>query len=201
MHDGRCHTLRTCWVPRAEVEKTETAPIEGVELSMQALGELPDGDAAHTALQPLVDRYREWIARQQAAAAQLPPHQRETAGILLANAGIAANRIERGIAALAANDAVLDAFRVANRAVGAALRRRLEIDDPGWRAFQLAFMLVNLPGIADPGDVDRETVDLLFFPTGGGKTEAYSSVSPRSRWCCGACAIRRPGRAQAPASA
>ena len=46
-----------------------------------------------------------------------------------------------------------------------------------WRPFQLAFLLLNLRGIADPHDADRETVDLLFFPTGGGKTEAYLGLA------------------------
>ncbi|MBD2609480.1 hypothetical protein H6G81_34570 [Scytonema hofmannii FACHB-248] len=32
---------------------------------------------------------------------------------------------------------------------------------------------MNLVGIAHPEHPDRELVDLLFFPTGGGKTEAY----------------------------
>ena len=32
---------------------------------------------------------------------------------------------------------------------------------------------MNLAGIVDPKHKDREVVDLLYFPTGGGKTEAY----------------------------
>jgi len=36
---------------------------------------------------------------------------------------------------------------------------------------------MNLPGIADPKQNDREIVDLLFFPTGGGKTEAYLGLA------------------------
>ncbi len=36
---------------------------------------------------------------------------------------------------------------------------------------------MNFPGLADPHDVHRETVDLLFFPTGGGKTEAYLGLA------------------------
>ena len=35
----------------------------------------------------------------------------------------------------------------------------------------------HFPGLADPHDVHRETVDLLFFPTGGGKTEAYLGLA------------------------
>jgi hypothetical protein len=175
--EGRCTVLRTRWIPRADVEKTETAPISDVELSMEVLGALTDGAAAQAALLPLVERYREWIAKQHEATRALDPRRRETAEGLLANAELAASRIERGIATLADDADVLDAFRVANRAVAAALRRRLGIDDPQWRAFQLAFVLVNVPGIADPADVDRDTVDLLFFPTGGGKTEAYLGLS------------------------
>jgi len=103
--------------------------------------------------------------------------RRDTAEELLRLAGVAAGRIERGIATLSADPDALDAFRVADRAVAAALRKRLNIQTPRWRALQLAFLLLNLPGLADPGDPNRDTVDLLFFPTGGGKTEAYLGLA------------------------
>jgi hypothetical protein len=42
-----------------------------------------------------------------------------------------------------------------------------------WRAFQIAFLLMSLEGLCDGRSPDREIVDLIWFPTGGGKTEAY----------------------------
>lgn len=46
----------------------------------------------------------------------------------------------------------------------------------GWRAFQMAFLLMQLRGVSHAADPEREIVDLIWFPTGGGKTEAYLGV-------------------------
>lgn len=175
--DGDCRLLWTTWIPSAEVEKTETASVPDVELGMAALGSLPDGAAARAALQPLVDHYRAWITSRAEGLADLEEGRRRTAQELLRLAGIAADRIERGVDVVAADTDALDAFRLANRAVARALRARLDLDTPAWRPFQLAFLLLNVPGLADPSDPHRDTVDLLFFPTGGGKTEAYLGLA------------------------
>jgi hypothetical protein len=174
---GECRVLRTAWVPRADVEKTETVEIDGVETRMETLGTLADGEAAKVALTPLVERYRAWIDEQRGALDGLTATRAETAEELLRQAERAATRIEHGIDLLVTDPQAFDAFRMANRAVGRALSRRNEIAEPAWRTFQLAFLLLNLPGIADSADSHRETVDLLFFPTGGGKTEAYLGLA------------------------
>ena len=49
--------------------------------------------------------------------------------------------------------------------------------DRRWYPFQLAFILMNIPGLTTPGATDRETVDVIWFPTGGGKTEAYLGLA------------------------
>jgi len=175
--DGRCHVLRSAWIPSAEVEKTVTFDVPSVELAMDALGALRDEATIRAALSPLVTAYRDWIEAQRANLGHLRDTRQETATELLRQAGFAADRIERGIEVLCDDPDALDAFRVANRAVARALKQRLNLDRPDWRAFQLAFVLLNVPGLADPGDPHRETVDLLFFPTGGGKTEAYLALA------------------------
>lgn len=178
LEEGLCRRLRTSWIPEAFVEKTETVAMEEVTLSMQELGALADGAAAGSALQPLVDQYRVWIEGQEQILEGLSESRRETARQLLHRARRAADRMEDGVRLLGENADALEAFRLANRAVARALVQRLEgVTDPTWRAFQLAFLLLNLRGTAEPGHLDREEVDLLFFPTGGGKTEAYLGLA------------------------
>ena len=174
VRDGECREVGTSWIPEAQVERVAPASDIPAELSMEALAELKDGTEAKLKLMGMVTAYREWIAKQPVPSS--PPERKTTAEDLLRLARVAADRIEAGIMTL--DDAMCrEAFTVANRAMAAAARRRKPGDTPKWRPFQLAFLLMNLQGIAQPGDDDRKIVDLLFFPTGGGKTEAYLGLA------------------------
>ena len=110
----------------------------------------------------------------------------------------ALHRLEEGIETLE-NDDAAEAFRIANEAMWLqrthselVLRRRRgeevdieAIDVPvnrSWYPFQLAFILIALASATDPTHPDRvdrseAIADLLWFPTGGGKTEAYLGLA------------------------
>lgn len=176
--DDHCEEVRTEWMPSASVERVNAAELGDVELSMGGLAGLENGDAVRKALAPLVQAYGEWIRLESGKVAALDETRRETARSLVDDAVRAKERMQRGVDILATDPQVLKAFSVANTAMArSALKRRPTDLTPRWRPFQLAFVLLNLQGIADPKSPDRGTVDLLFFPTGGGKTEAYLGLA------------------------
>jgi Helicase conserved C-terminal domain len=184
--DARSHCTQICtaWIPTAEVEKVIATDLPTVELGMEKIADAETADAIRTLISPMVQAYTDWIAQQ--STIQLADSSRaETAAELLRRATIVNQRIAAGLQALDDPD-VLTAFRMANRSIAKAIRQRNthnsdelpeSVKAPTWRPFQLAFLLMNLVGIAQPTTIDREIVDLLFFPTGGGKTEAYLGLA------------------------
>ncbi|MDR3488422.1 MAG: DISARM system helicase DrmA [Bradyrhizobium sp.] len=178
-------------LPAAEVERV--APNEDAEFKtsvvfgMEALAQLSeaDGPALRAALSDLPQLYGEWIKLESTKLSTLPGRRRETAERLIAEMETAKSRVALGIELLTADGKARQAFRFMNLSIAMAARRRVAgatgdpgaLSEPQWRPFQLAFILLNMAGLIDRGHVDRETADLLFFPTGGGKTEAYLGLA------------------------
>ncbi|MEV7386663.1 helicase-related protein [Streptomyces sp. NPDC091215] len=176
--------IRSEFVPSHEVLLTDSNP----EIDDSALGMLglADGTDAQVldALRGLARGYEQWIeAKDTEASALAGTVHEEAAQAQLDACREALGRIREGIRLLAEEPKVMAAFKLANRAM-AQQRARSEwvkkgregepkLSDQRWRPFQIAFMLLCLSGIANPNHPDRKVSDLLWFPTGGGKTEAY----------------------------
>jgi hypothetical protein len=203
---GGASSVETAWIPRAEVERIEhrAAPANAT-LDMEKLASIKDAAEGELLLEPLIQAYREWIAKQPvpSGSSAMEKRRADVATKMLSRAGIVAGRIEQGLKELT-DPNVLEAFRLANKVMAAVGRQRRKdtADPPKWRPFQLAFLLLNLTSIAEPENADRELVDLLFFPTGGGKTEAYLGLAaftmflrrlrnPNSLRGCGVAVIMR----------
>jgi hypothetical protein len=179
---GRIVGARTLFIPTAIVPLVQTKEDLGaaVTLGMEALAKINDGAAMRTELMGLADLYRDWIGKEREKVTTLSGKRQETARKLVRKAETAHGRIVAGVELLCRDDEVREAFCLANDAMARQARRRTTYKEgkgPAWRPFQLAFLLLSLPSVADDRHPDRELVDLIFFPTGGGKTEAYLGLA------------------------
>jgi hypothetical protein len=175
----RVHRVRTTFVPVSEVLGVKTND-RGVTTNMLELASLTDGKELKATLSPLLSTYADWIVQQKAIAVD-GDRRKETQRHLMEQAEQARGRIARGIQRLANDSEARQAFNWANDVMAQAALRRTPDDytqgkTPAWRMFQLAFLLLNLEDIVDERSPDRDHVELIFFPTGGGKTEAYLGV-------------------------
>lgn len=78
------------------------------------------------------------------------------------------SRIKNGADLLAKNENLRQAFQLMNRAMNLAARNKYN----EWRPFQFAFLLANLECLVNPSS-ESDIVDIVWFATGGGKTETY----------------------------
>lgn len=176
--------IRTEFVPSHESLLTESNPaIDVSALGMIGLARGAKADVVG-ALTRLAGDYEQWITAREADAKALHGTDHEpTARERIEDCVEALERMRTGIRLLADKPDVLRAFQLANEAMAAQRARSAwikngrkgepEVEKAAWRPFQVAFMLLCLAGIDDPKHPDRSISDLLWFPTGGGKTEAY----------------------------
>ena len=141
-----------------------------------------DADASIAdALERFVDGYAGWIAGQERAASELGScDERSAAGRICGRMSRALDRMRGCVEMLRTDRKAAESFRLANRAM---LDQMVQADrtggkatEPGgyrWRPFQLAFLLTVMVSAIREEDDFRDVLDLIWFPTGGGKTEAY----------------------------
>lgn len=133
-------------------------------------------DELRQRLMIFVDGYATWVETQRSQAESEAPVHAGVAQRIVRRMDEALARMREGIDLITTDDTVRTSFRIANE----AMRMQSQSDRntiPAWRPFQLAFILMSLPSTASAVHAHRDLVDLIWFPTGGGKTEAYLGLA------------------------
>jgi len=173
-----------------------------LEVSMRDLADPATARNGGGGLRDVVIEYERWLDAREAELHTFEGRERTAAERHLAAGREALARMRRGLDLLAEDPLVSEAFSLMNEAMllqqlaskakprryrkgdgkaaagfEPAFRSPSVVDVPEglgrWRPFQVGFLLTALDSVADKGSSERDLVDLIWFPTGGGKTEAY----------------------------
>lgn len=191
--NGNCTEIKTTWMPTEKVKAIDHSGdaifqnnikrTSVKKLSAQAIYESPD--VLLELSTAVSDAYISWIDEQTKQIDQLDKQFVDQAQANLKRCRSASRRIKEGIQYLKGQPDALKAFQIANlvmrvqRSWSSGQSDWHEVNDTDliWRPFQLAFALMCIPSSSERSHQDRNVFDLIWFPTGGGKTEAYLLLS------------------------
>lgn len=188
--DKTVFEVRTVWLPAVAVKGTSARGSKMLKsvfdkhpelLSAAFLAQEDQRKSIIDSLQAFANCYGSWIDTE--LWKQLDDFkglEKDTARQNMERCGDTLRRMNAGIEILRSDASAFAAFALANHAMDWQSTFPSKGDKAGplmWRPFQLAFLLLVIPGIVDPTSDDRLCMDLLWFPTGGGKTEAYLGLT------------------------
>ena len=184
--EGSLECIKTEWIPSVTVrsisdqgdkvfdtirESEDSRPLEASWLAEADQAELVQG------LKRLVAAYRQWIREEEQRITQLPESLRPQATMHLELCSQGADRMEEGITSVRDDVKIRSAFQLSQKAMNLQFGWLRGGSELVWRPFQLGFQLLVLASLAGRTHSGREIMDLLWFPTGGGKTEAYLALT------------------------
>ena len=184
--DNSVGLLKTDWMPSVVVpsvsdlgdrvfdalrDNESTHPLEAEWLAEASRANLSKG------LRWLIAAYKRWINEEERRITNLRPTLRPQARRHLDRCKQGADRMEEGVALIHDDADVRSAFQHSQMAMSMQFGWLRSGSRLTWRPFQLGFQLLVLASLANRSHPGRGTMDLLWFPTGGGKTEAYLSLT------------------------
>ena len=174
--DGNYPRIWSEFMPATEVPLVAAAG-HGEHAEALLFGRLAKS-VPHRALVRFVEDYGGWVSEQHRMASGFGNDlERATAERMCGRMDAALERMRRGVELLRTDKQAARSFRMANRAMHDQMRRaadgEVNADALAWRPFQLAFLLAVMESVIREDDPSRDVLDLIWFPTGGGKTEAY----------------------------
>ncbi|MBP1172893.1 DISARM system helicase DrmA [Paenibacillus sp. PvR133] len=188
------HTAKrilTSFVPSKEINgvDAEISKFSGY-FSMLKYSESDNKEEIIRELLDLLGDYKIWIERLKSHEYMKDPAYKDIGDNKIKICEENLSRMSEGVNILQTNDKAFYAFIYMNkslhlsRSMGEYSKSTEEnknfnyykYNHSFWRPFQIGFVLLNIQGIVYPETPDRNILDLLYFPTGGGKTEAYLGV-------------------------
>ena len=186
---GVCSEVRLESVPHFVIPDVETTGFKEGTLGADALrldhlATLDKNvDEVLGSLRAFVRQFGEWVETQEGRIASFN-HDREVAARIVGRSGEALSRMMNALDLLEVerNANLRTAFSLGMAAMRLQMQQTVFNRDgsrpePSWRPFQLGFLLVSLASTVDDTHKERGLVDLIWFPTGGGKTEAYLGLA------------------------
>ncbi len=179
---GNCQRVFLDPVPHYVVPAIEQTAMNGTSAAARAMDIEylatvdTDLNGVTESLSAFVDEFEIWVKSQENSARDLNMSE---ARDIAARSRLSANRMRSGIGELRRpdNTALRTAFSLGMTAMRLQMMQFRPNDKPIWRPFQLGFLLVSLESTTNEKHEDRDLVDLIWFPTGGGKTEAYLALA------------------------
>jgi len=170
--------LRTDFIPMysapaPRIDPSNKSASSSLELSAEKIAACKSIEDLKVCLKPLIDNYKTWISTQKSEPSSESPDEE-----IIIRHHDALKRIEKGIEFLSSDKEAFASFLFMNKAMSIqyAWGRKSPNNEMFWRPFQLAFILLSLSSTAKKNE-EREICDTIWFPTGGGKTEAYLGLA------------------------
>ena len=181
--NGDVLEIYSSFLPRYEVlQMMPSTRFKHDVLKMKYLA-LSSKETVVDGLRLLAEAYGNWIDRKAIEIGTLPSEHINAANKNIEKCRQALDSLYASIESLK-DGTVFKAFALANEAMFLQRKNMLintgkfsSDEDIRWYPFQLAFFLLEIVSISNPNSSQRKSVDLLWFPTGGGKTEAYLGIA------------------------
>ena len=171
--------IRSTFLPRAAVSQMIAVTDNSLKCFRMSSWTNEKKEKSLVEMSIYLQKYAAWSENLQKQCDKVTDVYQTTAQDILSQIAECQERLHEGIELLRTNEVAWQAFCFMNKAMmrQSAKKRHQSEQTASWYPFQLCYVVMCIPDIVNLKSKWRNKVDLLWFPTGGGKTEAYLGVA------------------------